>query len=96
MTEFNPLAGSILQSTQVQRQSEADKQRQVRRAQALAKDVAARGDHFEHEVESADAVAPVQNNGQQGQQRRHPSQPAEDRDQSAAPAEPLPRLDLTA
>ena len=47
MTDFNPLAGAILGSTQAQNILGGEKQRQVRRAQNLRKDFAVREDHFE-------------------------------------------------
>ena len=59
MTDFNPLAGSILGSTQAQHQVEIEKQRQVRRAQALRRDIAARDDEMEHQVESSEELPPV-------------------------------------
>jgi hypothetical protein len=59
MTDFNPLAGSILGSAQAQQQMDVQKQRQVRRVQALRKNAAAEGDRFEHQVESPEELAPV-------------------------------------
>ncbi|HEY2584325.1 MAG TPA: hypothetical protein VGI81_01020 [Tepidisphaeraceae bacterium] len=58
MTDFNPLAGSILGSAQAQQQIDVQKQRQVRRAQVLRRNTAADGDRFEHQVESAEEVPP--------------------------------------
>jgi hypothetical protein len=45
-------AGSILQSTQVQRQQEIQRSRDIRRQQELEKDVAMQDDQLEHQVES--------------------------------------------
>lgn len=59
MTDFNPLAGSILGSAQAQQQLDVHKQRQVRRVQALRKNAAAEGDRFEHQVESPEELSPV-------------------------------------
>lgn len=59
MTDFNPLAGAILGSGQVQDQLDIEKRRQVRKAQAARRDSAAREDSFEHQVESSDEVHPV-------------------------------------
>jgi hypothetical protein len=59
MTYFNPLIGPLAQSPQAQKVAASDKERQVARAQALARDSAAEGDRFEHAVESADALSPV-------------------------------------
>jgi hypothetical protein len=59
MTDFNPLAGAILGSAQAQQLVANEKQRQLRRAQALRKNVASGGDHSEHEVESTEELHPV-------------------------------------
>jgi hypothetical protein len=59
MTDFNPLAGAILGSTQAQNVLGAEKQRQLRRTQALRKDVAAGEDRYEHQVESAEELHPI-------------------------------------
>ena len=59
MTEFNPFAGAILGSSQAQSIAGTERQRQLRRAQALRKDVATREDTFEHQVESAEELHPI-------------------------------------
>lgn len=59
MTDFNPLAGAILGSAQVQQQSDLQKQRQLRRAQILRKNSAAEADQLDHQVESPEQSAPV-------------------------------------
>jgi hypothetical protein len=74
MTEFNPLSGAILGSTQVQRSIEADKQRQLHRAQAFQKNVATHDDQNEHEVESSEALHAIDDGNQQ-----HPEQQKRDR-----------------
>jgi hypothetical protein len=61
----------------------ADKERQIARAQALAKNSAAEGDRFEHTVESADGLArvgddPARGGQQQKQQKKSPT-PDDDR-----------------
>ena len=82
MTDFNPLAGSILGSTQAQHQIDVEKQRQVRRAQALSKNVAARNEQLEHQVESSDEVTPAHDEPDQDRkdpdQRRRPRTPGKD------------------
>ena len=78
MTEFNPFAGAILGSSQAQAIAGTERQRQLRRAEALRKDIAAREDAFEHQVESAEELHPINDgdpnhsNSQQkrGQQQR--------------------------
>jgi hypothetical protein len=92
MTQINPLTGSILQSTQVQRQQSTEKSAQVRRQQNDQKATGLRGDEFDHQVESADAVAPIHEEQKQSSQKKRqgphqkPQQPGEDPD----------HLDLTA
>ena len=78
MTDFNPLAGAILGSSQAQELSDLQKQRQLRRAQTLRKNVAARGDELEHQVESAEEVAAVHDDPSghpQQQGKRNPHDP---------------------
>ena len=75
MTDFNPLAGAILGSAQAQGQAEAQKQRQLRRAQTVRKNVAAEGDRFEHQVESAEELPPAGDDAGKRQpqdRKRHP------------------------
>ena len=81
MTQINPFIGSIIQSTQVQRTQSAEKDRHVQRVQTRAKDSAAAGDQFEHQVESADALSEIHDEDprqpQQGKPRprRKPTAP---------------------
>ena len=72
MTDFNPLAGSILGSTQAQHVVDVERQRNARRAQALSKNVAARDDEMEHQVESSEEVPAVNEQGQNSGQQRQP------------------------
>ena len=83
MSSINPFSGYLAQGTQVERTQAADKARQVRRTQALSKNVAARDDELEHQVESADALAEVhdeqgRSQGEQQQQKQKPSEEGED------------------
>ena len=68
MTYFNPLAGTPLQGGQVQAQLAAAKARQVRRAQTVARNVAAEGDTFEHQVESSEELSAIHDEQQSKQQ----------------------------
>ena len=73
MTQFNPLTGSILQSAQVARQQAAVKAAQIRRAQQLQRNVAARDDEMEHQVESSEELTPThdrEGNGQGNGERK--------------------------
>jgi hypothetical protein len=76
---INPLTGAPLQGGQVQEQQSAEKARQVRRAQSVARNVASEGDRFEHQVESTEQLPVVgdrQNpQGNSQQKRKPPAQP---------------------
>ena len=96
MTYFNPLIAPVAGSAQALRAA-ADKERQVARAQALAKNAAAEGDRFEHQVESADALKPASDDGSNGgQPRRQPKRKDDGQGQvnADAPEDP-PHLDVT-
>ncbi|HEY7116731.1 MAG TPA: hypothetical protein VH475_09100 [Tepidisphaeraceae bacterium] len=96
MSAINPFSGYVAQGSQVERTQADDKSRQVKREQALSKSVAAQDDQLEHQVESADAIVSIHDDG--GQQQQNPSQ--QQRRQPAQPDEggdgELPRLDVTA
>jgi hypothetical protein len=92
MSQINPFTGSILQSTQVQRQQATDKDRQVRRAQDQTRDSSLAQDTVEHQVESSEELGPIQK--EQRHERRfkrptHKGQPEPEDNQD-------PHLDLTA
>jgi hypothetical protein len=89
MDMINPLAGSLYQSTQLQEQQSAEKQRNIRRSQAMEKDVAAKDDELEHQVESTGELTAIHDEGP-GQDQRQQKNP-----QDNETDEP-PRLDLTA
>jgi hypothetical protein len=91
MDIINPLANTLLQSTQVQRQQSAEKQRQVRRTQALSKDVATRDDEMEHQVESSEELPPVQDEEPEHDQQKQRKQNSKKNEE-----EDRPHLDLTA
>ena len=101
MDVVNPLSGNLAQSASIaQRQQPAGNAEQVRRAQALREDVAARGggDHLDPAVESADATNPVHDEhpdqrrrqGRNGDAGQQPA-PARDHDNDDPP-----HIDLTA
>jgi hypothetical protein len=91
MTFFNPLSGSLLPATPVQRA--ADKDRQIARSQALRKNTAAEGDRVEHQVESAEELPPTGEEAGGGKNRRQ--QPHRDPQKSDAEDTP-PHIDVTA
>jgi predicted helicase len=75
MTQFNPIAGSILQSTPLQRQQASEKARQLRHVQQLEKNIAAEDDRLEHQVESSEELKNIHEDQSQGQsQQRKPKQ----------------------
>jgi len=93
MDIVNPLTGNLAQSgIVVQRQQSATKAQQIRREQALRKDVTAAGDHFDHQVESCEELNPIHDERKDG--RRDQPQP------DAAPAgderdDDKPHIDIT-
>lgn len=97
MTFFSPLAGSILQSGQVQRQLSADKMGQVRKAQNQQKNSAIGGEQPDHQVESPDTLVDIsdQSTSQQQQHEEQPQKKKQDQPVEAAETDPT-HLDLTA
>jgi hypothetical protein len=95
MDIVNPLAGAILQSTQVQRQIGADKQRQIRRAQVVSRDAGASGEQPEHQVESTEGPAPIHDEDPRPQQRRR-RRPLPGGSNVAEGTDDQPHLDVTA
>jgi hypothetical protein len=98
MEIVNQIAGSLAQSVVVTRQQSADKSRQIRRAQALRKDIATPGDSFEHKVESAEELTPThdEQNRQPPSPRKSKPKPSHRRDGSGSSAGDAPQIDLTA
>ncbi|MGD1277800.1 MAG: hypothetical protein ABR964_11335 [Tepidisphaeraceae bacterium] len=83
MSQLNPLTGSILQTPVAQKQQTDQKTRQLRRAEELRRNVAARDDEMEHQVENTDhleAVGDGQENPKQRQSKpkRRPAAAQED------------------
>jgi hypothetical protein len=96
VSSINPFSGYVAQGGQVERSQAADKTRQVRREQVLSKNVAARDDELEHQVESADAVVSIHDDqNPSGQQQQRQQQQAK-KDPPAAEGEEPQRLDVTA
>jgi hypothetical protein len=94
MEIVNQIAGSLAQSASVTRQQSTDKSRQVRRAQALRKDVATPGDSFEHKVESSEELNPIHDEQPQRDPKR--KRPRAAPKPPATPADAPPSIDLTA
>ena len=93
MDAVHPLAGNLAQSASVaQRQQSDGKAQQVRREQALRKDVAARGDHFDHTVESTEDLTPVHD--EQPDQRRRDRRRDPQGDRAGQADEDTPGIDI--
>jgi hypothetical protein len=90
----NPLAGNLAQSANVTRQQSADKTQQIRRAQALRKDVAAASDTFEPHVESAEELNPIHDEQKKSEQRKR--KPKRRNDAPSSEDGQPPRIDVVA
>lgn len=95
MDIINPLAGSYAQSTQVQRQQSADKQRQVRRTQVVQKNVALQDDQLEHQVESSEELPPLHDEQPEHEQQKRRKRGGADTNADEN-EDDHPHLDLTA
>ena len=98
MSQINPFTGAVAQSPQVQRAQAAEKDRALRRTQDAAKASAVATDQFEHQVESADALAPIHDDQsvhppKQRKSKKPAPKPSSNDDADDA-GEP-PRLDIT-
>jgi len=91
MSQLNPLTGSIVQTPLVQQQQTDQKTRQLRRAEELRKNIAARDDQTEHQVESTDRLAAIEDSHENPQQRRGKS-----KRRPAAPEDDTGHIDTTA
>ena len=94
MSQINAFTGAVAQSSQVQQQQGAAKERQIRRSQNLAKNTALQGDKFEHQVESADATHGVQDRPDSFQSQQRPRQPKKKPAPKSAASDKAPRIDL--
>ena len=102
MSFLNPLAGTVAGQQLTQASLETEKVRQVRRAQTASKNIAATSDRLEHEVESSDAVKPVDPNGHQSdphqkrQSKRQETGAGGGADEGAVGDDEQPHIDLKA
>jgi len=69
MTQFNPITGAILVNQQAVTRQSAAQTEHIKRAQALAKNIAASGDRFEHEIESTEKIDATHDDNQKKQQQ---------------------------
>jgi hypothetical protein len=92
MTQINSSLGSILQTTQVQRQQAAAKDGEAQSAREVIKSIARQDDQYDHTVEGSEEVKRLREERRSDHQRdrknqRHPQHPADDDERT---------LDLTA
>lgn len=93
MTYFNPISGAVLPGALAQQQLATEKTKQLRRTEAARRNVATGGgDHFEHTVESAEAVSPVSDE----KPREEPSGKQLRRNKSKKNGDKSPHLDVKA
>jgi hypothetical protein len=96
MSQINPFAGSILQSTQAQRTQATERDRQVRRARETVKDSALPGDELEHQVESSEELTPIHEETRHERRFKRPTHQNEDGNTDGEENEGESHLDLTA
>jgi len=90
---INPFSGYLAQGAQLDRLQAADKTRQAKRANALSKNIAARDDEMEHQVESTEQISPVND---QGAGQQHGGQTGKKKNgQTEDPKDAPPHLDIT-
>lgn len=95
---INQLAAPLAQSAGVARQQTTDKSQQIRRAQAVRKDVAAGSDTFEHQVESCEEDTPIHEEQRKRQSKRdgRGAKNKSDQENSQSTGDDKPHVDLTA
>ena len=94
MFPINSLSGALAQSAQIQIQQASEKSRQARRAQELEKNVAARDEEMEHQVENSEELTPVHDeNHDSGQEKKRNSHKPEEEEAKDTDSD---GLDLTA
>src|SRR5580698_4691482 len=87
MFPINSLSGALVQSAQVQIQQAAEKSRQARKQQELARNTAARDDELEHQVENSEEPTAIHEESPNSQKERkrpqhHPEIAAEEESES--------------
>lgn len=92
MSQINPFVGVAMGGMAAQQQIRVEKDRQLRKAQTVQKDIAAEDDQLEHQVESSEELRPEEDGGGQG--GRQP--PRRDRKGKRADEPQRRGLDLTA
>ena len=97
MSQINPFTGSLILSGQIQPRQNTDKERQIRRLQNLGKNAALQGDRLEHQVESADALVSIHDEGNSPQQNKKRPQPQVPKQgEKSGESGDAPHIDLTA
>ena len=94
MMPINYLSGALAQSAQLQLDEAAEKAKQARKQRELARNVAARDDQIEHQVENSEELTPIhEENPQHNQQRKRNPNHHQEEEQ---PGEESGGLDLRA
>lgn len=93
MSQVSPFTSSVIQTSQVQRQQSAEKDRQARRVADQAKNAALAHDQLEHQVESSEELTPLTE--EQKRERRF-KKPPHRQYKPDDPAEDEPHLDIQA
>lgn len=70
MFPINSLSGALVQSAQVQIQQAAEKNRQARKAQEQARNVAAPEDQAEHQVENSEELTSIHDESASSEKER--------------------------
>lgn len=94
MMQINYLSGALLQSTQLQLQQASEKSQQARKVQEQAKNIAARDDELEHQVENSEELTEIHEQGRQKDDQRKRRQQKQEEEETDEDSEP--GLDLTA
>ena len=95
MSQINPFTYVAVQHIEAQRRGAIEKERQLRRAQAMEKDIAAREDVLEHQVESTEEAQPVQDEDNTPK-RRPKRRPPSDHGSADEESDDNEHIDLTA
>jgi hypothetical protein len=96
MSQINPFAGSILQSTQAQRHQATERDHQVRRAHESSKNSALSADELEHQVESSEELTPIHEDDKHERRFKRRAPHKSDGQTEEQPPEGKPSPDLTA
>jgi len=97
MSPINPLASTLMGGAAAQATAESEKTNQLRRRQNQSRDIAARDDELEHQVESSQQVDPAssEEHNSPNQRRGQRQGNADDKDDDSSD-DAIQHLDVTA